>query len=65
MAKKYKNISNIQMAIKFKCPKCGFERLVPRERFQEMTEETFKDNKLFICNNCKIRMNPVTVEVDY
>lgn len=64
MAKKFRK-PNLKMAIKFKCTKCGFERLVPRSEFQKMTDETFKNNKLFICNKCNIRMNPITVEVDY
>ena len=53
------------MAIKFKCDTCGFERLVYRAEFKKMTQETFKNNQLFMCENCKIRMNPVSVEVDY
>lgn len=64
MAKKFRK-PNFKMAIKFKCTKCGFERLVPRSEFQKMTDETFKNNKLFTCDKCNIRMNPITVEVDY
>ena len=48
-----------------RCPKCGFERLVPQSELKKMNEETFKNNKLFICDICNIRMNPITVEVDY
>jgi transcription elongation factor Elf1 len=64
-SKNKKNKLDITMAIKFKCNKCGFERLVYREEFKKMTQKTFKNNKLFICDNCKIRMNPISVEVDY
>lgn len=53
------------MSVKFKCTICGFERLIPRSEFQKMTEDTFKNNKLFICDNCNIKMNPITIEVDY
>lgn len=56
---------DIIMAIKFKCDTCGFERLVYRAEFKKMTQETFKNNQLFMCENCKIRMNPISVEVDY
>lgn len=56
---------DISMSIKFKCPKCGFEKLVHQCEFQKMTDETFKNNKIFFCNKCNIRMNPITVEVDY
>ena len=56
---------DIKMSVKFKCDYCGFERLVPQSEFKKMTNETFKNNKLFICDNCNIRMNPITVEVDY
>lgn len=64
MAKKFRK-PDLKMAIKFKCNKCGFERLVPKSEFQKMTDKTFKNNKLFICDKCNIRMNPITVEVDY
>ena len=68
LTRKYKrNCQNLNlfMAIKFKCPICGFERLVPQSEFKKMNDETFKNNKLFICDKCNIRMNPITVEVDY
>lgn len=66
MSKKFKkNSLNIKMAIKFKCFKCNFEREVPQEEFKKMNQETFKNNKLFICDNCNTRMNPISVEVDY
>ena len=66
MTRKLKrNKEDIIMAIKFNCDTCGFERLVYRVEFKKMTQETFKNNQLFMCENCKIRMNPVSVEVDY
>ena len=66
MTRKMKrNKSEITMAIKFKCDKCVFERLVYRAEFKKITQETFKNNKLFMCENFKTRMNPVSVEVDY
>lgn len=66
MTRKLKrNKEDIIMAIKFKCDICGFERLVYRAELKKMTQETFKNNQLFMCENCKIRMNPVSVEVDY
>ena len=46
--KKNKQNINLVMAIKFKCPICGFERLVPQSDFKKMNEVTFKNNKLFI-----------------
>lgn len=67
MAKKFrkKQELNISLSIKFVCPRCGFSRLVPQNEFKKMTEETFQNNKLFICDNCKIRMNPTSVEADF
>ena len=56
---------NLFMAIKFKYPKCVFEKLVPQSELKKINEETFKNNKLFICDKCNIRMIPITVEVDY
>ena len=51
--------------MKFVCDKCGFERLVPENEFKKMTQETFKNNKLFICDNCNTRMTPKTIEADF
>lgn len=56
---------DIKMSIKFKCPDCGIEKIIPREEFQKLTQETFEHNKMFYCVNCNIRMNPITIEVDY
>lgn len=56
---------NISLSIKFVCDTCGFSRLVPQHEFKKMTNETFQNNKLFICDNCKIRMRPATVEADF
>lgn len=53
---------NIFMSMKFQCPKCRQEKLIPQKVFQQMTDETFKNTNLFTCN---IRMNPITIEVDY
>lgn len=55
----------ISLSIKFVCDTCGFTRIVPQSEFQKMTNETFKNNKLFICDKCKIRMRPATIEADF
>lgn len=51
--------------MKFKCPICGFTRLVPKSEFDKMTQKTFTNNKLFFCDNCNIRMNPISIEADF
>lgn len=53
------------MSLKVECPKCKNTKLIPRETFQKMTEEEFNKGKIFLCKKCKIKMNPVSVEVDY
>lgn len=66
MSKKYKNKNmNIKMSIKFQCPKCGYEKLISQSTIQSLDKGTFKDNSIFKCSHCNIKMNPVTVEVDY
>ena len=60
-----KNKINISLSMKYVCDKCGFERLVPESEFKKMTQETFKNNKLFICDNCNTRMTPKTIEADF
>ena len=56
---------NLKMSMKFKCPKCGYEKLIARETIQSLEPNTFKDNVIFKCQNCNIRMEPITIEVDY
>lgn len=58
-------IVNIYLSTKFKCPFCGFTRLVPKSEFDKMTQKTFTNNKLFFCDNCNIRMNPISIEADF
>ena len=67
MAKKFrkKQSFNVSLSIKFVCPHCGFSRIVPQSEFKKMTEDTFQNSKLFICDNCKIRMSPTSVEADF
>ncbi|MEG2832532.1 MAG: hypothetical protein RR923_07185 [Bacilli bacterium] len=61
---KNKNI-DIKMSIKFKCPTCGDEKLISQNTIQKLDPNTFRDNEIFKCKKCSIRMNPMTVEVDY
>lgn len=56
---------DIKMSMKFKCSKCGYEKLISRETIQSLDPNTFKDNIIFKCKNCNIRMEPITIEVDY
>lgn len=56
---------NVQMSIKFQCPNCEYEKLIPKETIQNLNPKTFKDNEIFKCPKCNIRMNPITIEVDY
>lgn len=56
---------NLKMSMKFKYPKCGYEKLIARETIQSLEPNTFKDNVIFKCQNCNIRMEPITIEVDY
>ena len=55
----------VSLGIKFVCDTCDFSRIIPQQEFKKMTNETFKNNKLFICDKCKIRMRPATVEADF
>lgn len=65
--KKFKKNQNIDisMSIKFVCPKCKKTKLIPQSTFQSMDNETFKNNSIFLCDKCKLRMTPTSVEVDY
>lgn len=56
---------NLRMSMKFRCSKCGYEKLIAKETIQSLDPNTFKDNIIFKCQNCNIRMEPITIEVDY
>lgn len=60
-----KNNLNIKMSIKFKCPSCGYEKLISQERFKKMTNNEFKNPKTFACDKCNVRMEPITIEADF
>lgn len=63
--KKNKSI-NIQMSYKFECSNCGTTKLISYEEIQSLDKKTFADNIIFKCPNCvNVRMNPITIEVDY
>lgn len=59
------SLPNFKMSIKAECPKCKKTKLIPRETFQKMSEEEFQKGEIFLCEKCNIKMNPVSVEVDY
>ena len=67
MLRKFKKNQNLNfsMGIKFVCPKCGNVKLIPQSTFQKMNNHTFKNNTIFLCDKCKIKMKPTSVEVDY
>lgn len=53
------------MSLKVECHKCKNYKLIPREIFQKMTEEEYQKGEIFLCEKCNIKMNPVSIEVDY
>lgn len=67
MSKDNKDNSTLEfsMSLKLECPKCKNNKLIPRKIFQNMTNEQFKKGEIFLCDKCNIRMNPISIEVDY
>lgn len=45
-----------------KCSIYGFEKLISRDTIGSLDPNTFKDNVIFKCQNCSIRIEPVTIE---
>lgn len=58
-------LPNLKMSIKTECPKCKMTKLIPREAFEKISEEEFQKGEIFLYQKCNIKMNPVSVEVDY
>ena len=56
---------DIKMSMKFRCPKCRNEKLISKETIQSLNPNTFKNNIIFKCQHCNIRMEPITIEVNY
>lgn len=59
------NEINIYLSMKFICPFFKFTKLVLKSKFIIIIEKTFKNNKLFFCNNCNKRINPISIETDF
>lgn len=51
--------------MKFVCPKCNDFKIISREKIQSINPEEFKNNEIFICKNCNIRMIPKEIIADY
>ena len=62
---KRQSVPVFSINLKVECPKCKNYKLIPREKFQKMTEEEYQKGEIFLCKKCNIKMNPVSVEVDY
>lgn len=62
---KRQSVPVFSMRLKVECPKCKNFKLIPRETFQKMTEEEYQKGEIFLCNKYNIKMNLVSIEVDY
>ncbi len=62
---KRQSVPVFSMSLKVEWPKCKNFKLIPRETFQKMTEEEYQKGEIFLCNKCNIKMNLVSIEVDY
>ena len=61
-----KNVQpNFYIYIKFNCYNCGSTKIVLRSEFQKMTNETFKNTKIFFFERCNTKMIPVSIKVNY
>lgn len=66
ISKKFKkNNINIHLSMKFVCPKCNDFKILSREKIQSINPEEFKNNEIFICKNCNIRMIPTEIIANY
>ena len=72
MSKKFKKnikeehiVPGLKLSMRFVCPNCHSTKVIPRETFNKMTNDTFKNNPIFMCNKCNIRMNPTEVIADF
>lgn len=67
ISKKFKkNIQpNFYIYVKFICYNCGSTKLFSESEFLKITNETFKNNKIFFCKRCNTKMTPVSIEADY
>lgn len=68
LSKKYKKNNfkyNLNMSIKFVCPKCNNTKIISQEKIQSIKKEEFANHKIFKCSKCNIRMNPREVIADF
>lgn len=54
-----------KLSMRFVCSRCNYTKVIPREILDNIKPEEFANNKIFICPNCNIRMNPTEVLADF
>lgn len=62
--KKNKNIE-ILLSVRFVCNNCNFSKIIPKEVTDNINRNEFKNNPIFICPNCNIRMVPTEIHADF
>lgn len=51
--------------MKFECPKCKKTKIIPKKVMDNIKQEEFNDNKIFICDKCDEKMYPTEVIADF
>lgn len=59
------NMPNIELSMRFLCPKCNFSKVISRKTINSIKPNEFQDNPLFKCDKCNTEMHPYQVIADF
>lgn len=59
------NIPDIELSMRFLCPKCHFTKVISRKTINSIKPNEFQDNPIFKCDKCNTKMYPYQVIADF
>lgn len=62
---KNNNRPDIELSMKFLCPKCHFSKIISRKTINSIKTNEFQNNSLFKCDKCSTEMHPYQVIADF
>ena len=59
------NIPDIELSMRFLCPKCHFTKVISRKTINSIKAKEFQNNPIFKCDKFKNEMQPYQVIADF
>ena len=72
ISRKFKktSVDPFSLSMVFKCPKCSFEKLIPRTEFDYLqksvkSDDEFNNHVAFKCSKCNSNLEPFQIIADF